>query len=188
MQTGRSSVAAVESRYRLRSVATPHGIYSGVMLMSRKPLVLFLQFGFYVFAGCDNAPTVIEALPAIAESRSQEFTSHSTVGALQAQRDTRLLCSSDADCFHTGCFGQLCASQGIVTSCEFRCEYACYQQAARARASGAAAALASPPSSSRASESAVRRPIRFHCHLLRVPPTLGPAVDSMGWTPFSRPK
>ena len=130
MQTGRSSVAAVESRYRLRSVATPHGIYSGVMLMSRKPLVLFLQFGFYVVAGCDNAPTVIEALPAIAESPSQDFTSHSTVGALQAQRDTRLLCSSDADCFHTGCFGQLCASQGIVTSCEFRCEYACYQQAA----------------------------------------------------------
>ena len=98
--------------------------------MSRKPLVLFLQFGFYVVAGCDNAPTVIEALPAIAESPSQDFTSHSTVGALQAQRDTRLLCSSDADCFHTGCLGQLCASQGIVTSCEFRCEYACYQQAA----------------------------------------------------------
>lgn len=38
-------------------------------------------------------------------------------------------CESDADCFHTGCSGQLCASEDIITTCEFRCEYGCYQQA-----------------------------------------------------------
>lgn len=38
-------------------------------------------------------------------------------------------CGSDADCFHTGCSGQLCASHDVITTCEFRCEYACYQQA-----------------------------------------------------------
>lgn len=39
-------------------------------------------------------------------------------------------CESDSDCFHTGCSGQLCAAEDIVTTCEFACEYGCYQQAA----------------------------------------------------------
>ena len=35
-------------------------------------------------------------------------------------------CASDADCFTTGCSGQLCAAQDIMTTCEWREEYACY--------------------------------------------------------------
>lgn len=36
-------------------------------------------------------------------------------------------CTSDADCAPTGCSGQLCASESRLTTCEFRSEYACYQ-------------------------------------------------------------
>jgi len=39
-------------------------------------------------------------------------------------------CASDADCAPTGCSGQLCASESRVTTCEFREEYACYQDPA----------------------------------------------------------
>jgi eight-cysteine-cluster-containing protein len=35
-------------------------------------------------------------------------------------------CETDADCFHTGCNGAICASENIVTSCEWRPEFACY--------------------------------------------------------------
>lgn len=36
-------------------------------------------------------------------------------------------CASDADCMVTGCSGQVCASQPVITTCEFRPEYACYR-------------------------------------------------------------
>lgn len=35
-------------------------------------------------------------------------------------------CTTDKDCFHTGCSGQLCAAEDIITTCEFKCEYGCY--------------------------------------------------------------
>ena len=35
-------------------------------------------------------------------------------------------CSSDADCSRTGCSGQICAAQSVITTCEFREEFACY--------------------------------------------------------------
>jgi eight-cysteine-cluster-containing protein len=35
-------------------------------------------------------------------------------------------CSSDADCSRTGCSCQLCAAESVITTCEFREEYACY--------------------------------------------------------------
>lgn len=41
-------------------------------------------------------------------------------------------------CFKTGCSSQVCADQDVVTTCEFRPEYACYQKAICERqASGA---------------------------------------------------
>jgi eight-cysteine-cluster-containing protein len=43
--------------------------------------------------------------------------------------DARHECDSDDDCFHTGCSGQLCAGEDIITTCEFTCEYGCYSQA-----------------------------------------------------------
>jgi eight-cysteine-cluster-containing protein len=42
---------------------------------------------------------------------------------------TAYVCDADADCFHTGCSGQICASEDVITTCEFKCEYGCYQQA-----------------------------------------------------------
>jgi eight-cysteine-cluster-containing protein len=34
-----------------------------------------------------------------------------------------------AECRATGCSGQVCAAEDVVTTCEFRPEYACYQSA-----------------------------------------------------------
>jgi hypothetical protein len=51
------------------------------------------------------------------------------IGAAFAEHDPVRACSDDADCFRTGCSGQLCANQDIITTCEFRCEYGCYSQA-----------------------------------------------------------
>jgi eight-cysteine-cluster-containing protein len=42
-------------------------------------------------------------------------------------------CSSDADCAPTGCSGQVCAAQPVTTTCEFREEYACFQDPALTR-------------------------------------------------------
>jgi eight-cysteine-cluster-containing protein len=39
-------------------------------------------------------------------------------------------CSSDADCFQTGCSGQICAAVDVLTTCEFREEFACFQDPA----------------------------------------------------------
>jgi len=39
-------------------------------------------------------------------------------------------CESDADCVRTGCSGQVCAAEQVFTTCEFREEYACYQDPA----------------------------------------------------------
>jgi len=36
-------------------------------------------------------------------------------------------------CFKTGCSSQVCSDEAVVTTCEFRPEYACYQKAACAR-------------------------------------------------------
>lgn len=35
-------------------------------------------------------------------------------------------CASDADCSRTGCSGQLCSNESVITTCEFRPEYACF--------------------------------------------------------------
>ena len=47
----------------------------------------------------------------------------------QAQSSGLYACDEDADCFHTGCSGQVCASVDVITTCEFTCEYGCYQAA-----------------------------------------------------------
>ncbi len=38
-------------------------------------------------------------------------------------------CTSDADCSRTGCSGQICSNESVITTCEFRPEYACYADA-----------------------------------------------------------
>ena len=39
-------------------------------------------------------------------------------------------CASDRDCQVTGCSGQVCAPEPVITTCEFRPEYACYHDPA----------------------------------------------------------
>jgi len=39
-------------------------------------------------------------------------------------------CTSDEQCFPTGCSGEICADEPRITSCEFRPEYACLQDPA----------------------------------------------------------
>lgn len=66
----------------------------------------------------------------------------------------RAVDEAPADCFRTGCSGQVCADEDVVTTCEWRDEYACYAEATCERqADGAcgwtetpelAACLASP--------------------------------------------
>lgn len=36
-------------------------------------------------------------------------------------------CISDTDCIISGCSGQVCASEPVITTCEWLAEYACYQ-------------------------------------------------------------
>jgi len=43
--------------------------------------------------------------------------------------------SETKKCFKTGCSSQVCADHNVVTTCEFRPEYACYQRAACERQS-----------------------------------------------------
>lgn len=38
--------------------------------------------------------------------------------------------SSMKPCIKTGCSSQVCAAENVITTCEFRAEYACYQKAA----------------------------------------------------------
>ncbi|MDD5318146.1 MAG: eight-cysteine-cluster domain-containing protein [Candidatus ainarchaeum sp.] len=35
-------------------------------------------------------------------------------------------CASDSQCVVSGCSGQVCANRSVVTTCEYRPEYACY--------------------------------------------------------------
>jgi len=37
-------------------------------------------------------------------------------------------CVTDDDCFRTGCSGTVCAAETVFTTCQYRPEYACYQE------------------------------------------------------------
>lgn len=37
--------------------------------------------------------------------------------------------SSDIRCKVTGCSGQICSEENLITTCEYRAEYACYKDA-----------------------------------------------------------
>ena len=44
----------------------------------------------------------------------------------QSNTNPNAECVTDDDCFRTGCSGQLCAAQDIMTTCEFQEQYGCY--------------------------------------------------------------
>lgn len=85
---------------------------------------------FALFMLTCNSPTgyrADETVPAVSVNRDEG--PFSLLGQPQGQLDPRLACTSETPCFHTGCLGELCATEEIVTSCEFRCEFGCYAQA-----------------------------------------------------------
>jgi len=68
-------------------------------------------------------------LPANPEAAEADLKPPAAVSSANGPADPRTACSENSDCFHTGCSSQFCASQGIITPCEYRCEYGCYAQA-----------------------------------------------------------
>lgn len=50
-----------------------------------------------------------------------------------------------SSCIVTGCSGQVCASEPVMTTCEYTCEYGCYQYATcEAQAAGLCGWTSSP--------------------------------------------
>lgn len=45
----------------------------------------------------------------------------------EAMPAARGACTSDGDCRPTGCSGTLCATEDVISTCEWRPEYACYR-------------------------------------------------------------
>jgi eight-cysteine-cluster-containing protein len=82
---------------------------------------------------CDVAPLCDDAARCEANycgGCNAEFYDASGYAVCQSQSPEPPGCASDVDCFQTGCSGQVCAAQDVITTCEFREEYACYQDAA----------------------------------------------------------
>lgn len=52
------------------------------------------------------------------------------VGTVDPPTSSKIGGPGGGACFHTGCSGQVCASEVVYTTCEWRDEYACYQGAA----------------------------------------------------------
>jgi eight-cysteine-cluster-containing protein len=53
---------------------------------------------------------------------------YSQEGDCKRCKAARTGCKQDAECLRTGCSGQICASERVVTTCEWRDEYACYRE------------------------------------------------------------
>ena len=76
---------------------------------------------------CDVTPACEQAVRCEANycgGCNAEFHDESGAAVCQAEPGA---CSSDDDCVQTGCSGQICAAEDVVTSCEFRDEFACFQ-------------------------------------------------------------
>jgi eight-cysteine-cluster-containing protein len=75
---------------------------------------------------CSVTPACAEAVSCVANycggCNAEFFDARGNRVCLDASGD----CSSDADCTVTGCSGQICAAEPVVSTCEFRPEYACY--------------------------------------------------------------
>jgi len=53
---------------------------------------------------------------------------YSPRGACKRCSSSESGCVRDSDCIKTGCSGQICSDEEVVTTCEWREEYACYTQ------------------------------------------------------------
>jgi eight-cysteine-cluster-containing protein len=72
--------------------------------------------GCMALSGCDAAPFSLFESEAACRAACEEAPAPE--------------CDSDADCGRTGCSGQICAAQSVITTCEFREEFACFQDPA----------------------------------------------------------
>lgn len=82
---------------------------------------------------CDVTPACEEAARCEANycgGCNAEFYDESGRAVCGPEAPTAGACSSDTDCFRTGCSGQICAAEDVLTTCEFREEFACFQDPA----------------------------------------------------------
>ena len=112
-----------------------------------KPVFLALLVGFVLLAGCvqngsTSSPTPspqasvsIQATPTASVTASIAATptpSASPSPAVTASPSvTQLKCQVDSDCVTDGCSGQICRSkldESVMTTCEWKEEYACYKK------------------------------------------------------------
>jgi len=101
-----------------------------------KPLLLALIFGVILMAGCmqnnDAGPTAspsvsVQATPTASVTATPSATTTPTASPSVAV----LKCQVDSDCVTDGCSGQICRSkldEPVMTTCEWREEYACYKK------------------------------------------------------------
>ena len=82
---------------------------------------------------CDVTPACEEAARCEANycgGCNAEFYDESGRAVCEPDAPAAGACSSDAECFQTGCSGQVCAAEEVLTTCEFREEFACFQDPA----------------------------------------------------------
>jgi eight-cysteine-cluster-containing protein len=90
---------------------------------------------------CEAAAACSEAVTCEANycgGCNAEFYDASGYGVCQAESECHEAgcssvppgCTSDDECAPTGCSGQICAAEAVLTTCEFRPEYACFQDPA----------------------------------------------------------
>ena len=101
-----------------------------------KPAFFALLFGFFLVAGClqngsTSNPTPALAPTALASPGPTASVSVQATPTLQASPSVaQLKCQVDSDCVTDGCSGQICRSkldEGVMTTCEYKEEYACYK-------------------------------------------------------------
>lgn len=76
---------------------------------------------------------------------------------------TKLVAPAAAACKPTGCSGQICADRDVMTTCDFRPEYACYQKATCARGADGACGWAETPELTKCIEDATKPPPAKPC-------------------------
>ena len=146
--------AAPTDEARLGCLSLRHvrsAVYHPVCYTSRMTIRLATLVLVSMLAACSkkggspppDEPTPAEPAPATTEAAADDAAGEDGAG------------DGAAPCKKTGCSGIVCAEEDMVTTCEFKPEYACYQQATCERQSDGKcgwtktpeldACLASPP-------------------------------------------
>ncbi len=97
---------------------------------------------------CNPQPVCVDDGPTCANVRCAAGTHCELVPVMCVRAPCPPLpqCLPDAQpCMKTGCSGQVCADHSVITTCEWRPEYACYRDATCARQANGACAFTQTP-------------------------------------------